>query len=106
MRLKSLALAFTLSGLALAPPAATAQAGAKDDGKIVEQARFEPPAFEQVPDRFRRLYGREAIERVRDSPESAARTRTTCSTSSPSRGRSATWTWSASSCSASRAARR
>ena len=69
MRLKNLALAFTFLGLALPTPAAPAQAGAKDDGKIVEQARFELPTFEQVPDRFRRLYGREAIERVRNSPD-------------------------------------
>ncbi|HEX8294304.1 MAG TPA: prolyl oligopeptidase family serine peptidase, partial [Pyrinomonadaceae bacterium] len=70
MRLKSLGLAFTLLGLALLPPArAAAQAGAKEDGKIVEQERFAPPAFEQVPDRFRQLYGREAIERVRNSPD-------------------------------------
>lgn len=70
MRLKSLGLAFTLLSLALLPPArAAAQAGAKEDGKIVEQERFTPPAFEQVPDRFRQLYGREAIERVRNSPD-------------------------------------
>jgi dienelactone hydrolase len=68
MRLKSLVLAFTLSGLALVPPAATAQ-GEKEDGRIIEQARFELPAFEQVPDRFKQLYGREAIERVRNSPD-------------------------------------
>jgi dienelactone hydrolase len=68
MRLKSLGLALTFSGLALLPPTAPAQGGAKDDGKIVEQATFAPPAFKQVPDRFRRLYGREAIERVSNSP--------------------------------------
>src|SRR3712207_2882131 len=68
MRFKSLALAFTLLGFALLPPAALAQGGAKDDGKIVEQAPFPLPPFEQVPDRFKQLYGREAVERVRNSP--------------------------------------
>jgi dienelactone hydrolase len=67
MRLKGLALA--LLSLSLLPAAAPAQVGAKDDGKIVEQARFELPAFEQVPDRFKQLYGRERIERVRNSPD-------------------------------------
>ena len=69
MRLKSLVFGFTFLGLALLPPPAPAQGGAKDGGKVLEQARFELPTFEQVPDRFRRLYGREAIERVRNSPD-------------------------------------
>lgn len=69
MRLKSLLLALTFSGLALLPQTAPAQGGAQDDGKIVEQAPSAPPAFEQVPDRFKQLYGREAIERVRNSPD-------------------------------------
>src|SRR5215207_6218085 len=71
MRLKSLALAlaFAFLSLALLPPVAPAQTAAQEDGKIVEQARFDPPAFEQVPDRFKQLYGREAIERVRNSPD-------------------------------------
>ncbi|MET0650206.1 MAG: alpha/beta fold hydrolase [Pyrinomonadaceae bacterium] len=69
MRLKSLGRAVALLSLALLPAHALAQGGAKDDGKILEQARFEPPAFEQVPDRFKQLYGREAIERVSNSPD-------------------------------------
>jgi hypothetical protein len=60
MRLQSLALAFTF--LSLAAPPAPAQVAARDDGKVLEQARFELPTFEQVPDRFRQLYGRKAIE--------------------------------------------
>lgn len=68
MRLKSLALTFTLLSFALLPPAAHAQ-GEKENGRIIEQARFELPTFEQVPDRFRQLYGHEAIERVRNSPD-------------------------------------
>ncbi|HEX8335440.1 MAG TPA: hypothetical protein VF621_01840, partial [Pyrinomonadaceae bacterium] len=70
MRLKVLGFALTFLSLALLPPArAHAQAASKDDGKIVEQARFAPPTFEQVPDRFKQLYGREAIERVSNSPD-------------------------------------
>lgn len=67
MRLKSLALTFL--SLALLPLLTFAQGGAKEDGKIVEQTAFALPTFEQVPDRFRRLYGREGIERVRNSPD-------------------------------------
>src|ERR1044071_6661487 len=69
MILKGLRRALILSSLLLLPQLALAQGGAKDDGKIVEQAPFTPPAFEQVPERFQRLYGREAIERVRNSPD-------------------------------------
>ncbi|HWS85860.1 MAG TPA: prolyl oligopeptidase family serine peptidase [Pyrinomonadaceae bacterium] len=69
MRLKGLRHAVILSSLVLLPQLALAQGGAKDDGNIIEQAVFAPPAFEQVPERFRRLYGREAIERVRNSPD-------------------------------------
>lgn len=69
MRLKTLALALTFLCLPLLPARAHAQGAAKDDGKIVEQATFAPPAFEQVPDRFKQLYGRDRIERVRNSPD-------------------------------------
>jgi dienelactone hydrolase len=68
MGLKGLRRAALLLGLALLPSAAFAQSATKDDGKIIEQAPLAPPAFEQVPERFQRLYGREAIERVRNSP--------------------------------------
>ena len=69
MRVKSLGRAVALLSLALMPAHAPAQGGAKDDGKIVEQAPFAPPAFEQVPDRFKQLYGRDGIERVSNSPD-------------------------------------
>jgi dienelactone hydrolase len=69
MSLKGLRRALILSSLLLLPQLALAQGGAKDDGKIIEQSLFAPPAFEQVPERFQRLYGREAIERVRNSPD-------------------------------------
>lgn len=70
MRLKGLVLAPIFLGLALLLPAhALAQGVAKEDGRMVEQAPFAPPAFEQVPERFRQLYGREAIERVSNSPD-------------------------------------
>jgi dienelactone hydrolase len=69
MRLNSLKVAVVLLSLALVPQLAFAQGGKQEDGKILEQARFELPAFEQVPDRFKQLYGREGIERVRNSPD-------------------------------------
>lgn len=69
MRLKGLRFAVTLLSLAVLPQLALAQGGTKDDGKIIEQATFALPTFEQVPDRFKRLYGREAVERVRNSPD-------------------------------------
>ncbi len=69
MLLKRLSYALTLLCLALLHTYALAQGGMKDDGKIVEQAPFALPAFEQVPERFRQLYGREGIERVHNSPD-------------------------------------
>ena len=69
MLLKGLRRALFFLCMVLLPPLALAQSGAKDDGKIVEQALFALPTFEQVPDRFRQLYGHEAIERVRNSPD-------------------------------------
>ena len=69
MRLKGLRRAVTLLSLALLLPAAALAQGEKENGRIIEQAQFTLPAFEQVPDRFKQLYGREAIERVRNSPD-------------------------------------
>ena len=69
MSLKGLGYALLLLSLVLLSRPALAQGGAKEDGKIVEQAPFAPPAFEQVPDRFKQLYGRERIERVSNSPD-------------------------------------
>ena len=69
MDFKTIRCALTLLSLLLLQQAALAQGSAKDDGKIVEQSPLALPTFEQVPERFQRLYGREAIERVRDSPD-------------------------------------
>src|ERR1044071_8149331 len=55
--------------LALLSSPALAQAPSKDDGKILEQARFALPSYEQIPDRFKRLYTRAGLERVLDSPD-------------------------------------
>lgn len=66
---KGLKHAVVLWCLVMLPQLALAQGATKDDGKIVEQAPFALPTFEQVPDRFQRLYGREAVERVRNSPD-------------------------------------
>ncbi|HYP52452.1 MAG TPA: alpha/beta fold hydrolase [Pyrinomonadaceae bacterium] len=55
--------AATLAVLAVAAVAALGQAGgASGDGRIVEQAKFALPAFEQIPERFQRRYGRETID--------------------------------------------
>src|SRR5215211_5053689 len=47
------------------PTFAQGSGPAGSDGKIVEQAAFELPAYEQIPDRFRRVYPKEAVERMR-----------------------------------------
>jgi hypothetical protein len=47
MSSKGLRCAVTFLSLALLPSPALAQGGAKDDGKIIEQARFALPTFEQ-----------------------------------------------------------
>ncbi|HEX8139187.1 MAG TPA: prolyl oligopeptidase family serine peptidase [Pyrinomonadaceae bacterium] len=73
--MKILALIVALAGLLIqaqssfAQGAATAASVGNSDGKIVEQSAFELPPYEQVPDRFKRLYGREAIERMKASGE-------------------------------------
>jgi dienelactone hydrolase len=50
---------------------ALAQKGSADnaDGKIVEKSAYTFPAYEQIPDRFKRAFSRAAIERVIKSPD-------------------------------------
>jgi dienelactone hydrolase len=69
MSIRKLRCAIALLSLALLPAAARAQGAAKDDGRLLEQAPFALPSFEQLPDRFRRAYAREAVERMRSSPD-------------------------------------
>src|SRR5262249_26820390 len=37
------------------------------DGKIIEQAPFALPTHEQLPDRFKNLYSKELVDRIRNS---------------------------------------
>lgn len=50
---------------------AHAQTGnaAKPDGSIIEQAAYALPAYEQLPDRFKRAYSRETVERIKNSTD-------------------------------------
>src|ERR671932_52142 len=66
MRRTTHAILFLCLGLLL-PSLALAQGAAKDDGRLLEQAQFTLPSFEQLPDRFKRAYPREVVERMHDS---------------------------------------
>ncbi|HEX8068782.1 MAG TPA: prolyl oligopeptidase family serine peptidase [Pyrinomonadaceae bacterium] len=69
MNTKRIVHAITLLSLALWPALAFAQDANTGDGRLLEQAAFTIPAFEQLPDRFKRAYGREAVERMRNAPD-------------------------------------
>jgi dienelactone hydrolase len=58
-----------LLSLALLPALAFAQNTNAGDGRLLEQATFTLPTFEQLPDRFKRAYPREAVERMHNSPD-------------------------------------
>jgi dienelactone hydrolase len=58
--------------LLLAPTATIAQtdgAAAAANGKIIEQARYELPTYEQIGELYKSLYTREAVEKIRTSPD-------------------------------------
>jgi ketosteroid isomerase-like protein/dienelactone hydrolase len=59
--------AAALLTLFLAPAHASAQDGG--DGRLVEQAAVALPSYEQISERFKRLYTREAVERVRGASD-------------------------------------
>ncbi|HEX8144442.1 MAG TPA: prolyl oligopeptidase family serine peptidase [Pyrinomonadaceae bacterium] len=42
---------------------------ASTDGKIIEQAAYALPAYEELAERFKRAYAREAVEKMRSSTE-------------------------------------
>ena len=67
--MKKLTGAIALLCLALLPSSAHAQGTSKDDGRLLEQTPFALPAFDQLPDRFKRAYPRDVIERMHDSPD-------------------------------------
>ena len=72
LRLKNWLYAVACFLLAACPSAALAQGDAaatphKDDGRVIEQAKYELPAFDELPDRFKRRHPREAVEAMRAS---------------------------------------
>ncbi len=40
-----------------------------NDGRIIEQSVFARPAYEQIPERFKSIYSRETVERIKNSPD-------------------------------------
>jgi dienelactone hydrolase len=62
-----------LAALLLLLCARSAQAqtseAAKADGSIIEQATFALPVYEQLPERFRNAYSKDAVERIRNNPD-------------------------------------
>jgi dienelactone hydrolase len=69
MNMRKIVCTITLLCLALLPSPAFAQGALKDDGRLVEQSVVALPSFDQIPDRFRRAYPREAVERMRNAPD-------------------------------------
>src|SRR2546423_2707851 len=69
MNMRKIVCAITFLSLALLPAAARAQNTNASDGRLLEQATFTLPSFEQIPDRFKRAYSREAVERMRNAPD-------------------------------------
>ncbi|MGI8919883.1 MAG: alpha/beta hydrolase family protein, partial [Pyrinomonadaceae bacterium] len=69
--MKILIRATTFLTLILMPMPAVSQGneGAVSNGRIIEKTAFALPSFEQIPDRFNRLYPREAVERMRGNAE-------------------------------------
>jgi dienelactone hydrolase len=67
MKILSLIVALAALLLHAQPGFAQERARTGGDGQIVEQSSFALPAYEQVPDRFKRLYSREAVERMRSA---------------------------------------
>jgi dienelactone hydrolase len=59
--------------LVLSPCPARAQSSSSNaaatDGKIIEQTLYELPTHEQIPDRFKRVYSKEVVEKIRTSTE-------------------------------------
>ncbi len=57
--------------LLCAASAAFAQTGstAKTDGSIIEQLPYALPAYEQLSEDFKSIYSKEAVERIRSSPD-------------------------------------
>jgi dienelactone hydrolase len=52
-----------------AAPAQTDSAANADNGKIIEQALYQLPAYEQLPDRHKLAYSRETVEKIRNDAQ-------------------------------------
>ncbi|MDX6696289.1 MAG: hypothetical protein QOF02_3892 [Blastocatellia bacterium] len=60
---------LALMALLLCGPAASAQTDSSAglaNGKIIEQALYQLPAYEQLPDRHKRAFSRETVERIKN----------------------------------------
>lgn len=71
MKKSHLLLALIIAALLCTSGVALAQNGkaAKTNGSIVEQAAYALPAYEQLPDEFKDFYSKEAVEKIRNSPD-------------------------------------
>jgi dienelactone hydrolase len=49
--------------------AAAQNPAAANNGTIIEQTPFTLPGFEQIPDRWKAAYGKEAVEKIKNSPD-------------------------------------
>lgn len=60
-----------LASLLLCACGASAQtpAAADTNGKIIEQAPYQLPAYDQLPDRFKRTYSRETVEQIKNDSQ-------------------------------------
>lgn len=63
--LQALALVLLCACAALAQN----RSDAKTNGSIIEQLPYQLPAYEQLADEFKRIYPKETVERIRNSPE-------------------------------------
>lgn len=57
-------LIFAVAGLAQTN---AGKSVVNNDGKIIEQSAFALPAYEQIPERFKTVYSREMVERIKSS---------------------------------------
>lgn len=64
---KLLLLVFTLAGACLS--AAAQNTTTPNNGTIIEKTPYALPGFEQIPDRWKAAYGREAIEKIKSAPD-------------------------------------
>jgi len=61
-------LAFLLSLSSITVSGQATQSSGTTNGKIIEQAKFALPTHDQIPDRFKTIYSKDTVERIRTSP--------------------------------------